>query len=100
MSCAPTSRRGLSLNCRLFVKGIQKASRLLGEASKFATSTGELMIGDPVSLGGVTGDYQRLTAATNWRAGRLVQPFLLGTASGQSEEQPYAWAGPPGGEGG
>src|SRR5262249_9992613 len=45
MSWAPTSRRGLPLNCRLFVKGIQKASRLLGEASKFATSTVEVMMG-------------------------------------------------------
>ena len=39
MSLAPTSRRGLALNCRLAVNGIQKASRLLGEASKDAVST-------------------------------------------------------------
>src|SRR5215470_358244 len=51
MSCAPTSRRGLPLNCRLLVKGIQKASRLLGEASKFATSTVEFMTGSG-SVGG------------------------------------------------
>src|SRR5919108_1521896 len=34
MPSAPTNRRGLDLNCRFAVNGIQKDSRLLGEGSK------------------------------------------------------------------
>jgi hypothetical protein len=33
MSLAATRRRGLPLNCRFAVNGIQKASRLFGDAS-------------------------------------------------------------------
>src|SRR5215475_9908203 len=34
MSLAPAKRRGLDLNCRFEVNGIQKASRLFGVVSK------------------------------------------------------------------
>src|SRR5882672_10892510 len=62
MSCAPTSRRGLDLNWRLLVNGIQKASRLFGEASKFATSTVEVMM--------ASGSWGRWRETTSERRGR------------------------------
>src|SRR6185295_12267504 len=101
MSCAPTSRRGLPLNCRLLVKGIQKASRLLGEASKFATSTVELMAGSADGDGwpDITSDRRRRQTGGgldhqsrwNWPEGRKRRedPMLSGErgAQGRAGEQ-------------
>src|SRR5882724_3707208 len=88
MPSAPTSRRGLDLNCRLLVNGIQKASRLFGEASKFATSTVEVMMGVRYR-GGVRGDYQRTPGATNRRARWPIIP--AGTGPGwKASEAPHA----------
>src|SRR5262245_4310952 len=84
MSCAPTSRRGLPLNCRLLVKGIQKASRLFGEASKFATSTVELMAGS------ADGDRWREITSEPRRpqiGGRAGPSFPLELARGGENER-------------
>src|SRR5262249_40780869 len=91
MSCAPTSRRGLPLNCRLLVKGIQKASRLLGEASKFATSTVELMA---ASAGG--DGWRDITSERGRRqtGGRAGPSFPLELARGsKTTEGPHAQRG-------
>src|SRR5215470_5979613 len=88
MSCAPTSRRGLLLNCRLLVKGIQKASRLLGEASKFATSTVELMAGS-----GCWGRWREITSERGRPqiGGRAGPPFPLELARpAKTGEGPHA----------
>ncbi len=91
MSWAPTSRRGLALNCRLLVKGIQKASRLLGEASKFATSTVEVMMGSASGEGwrDITSDRRRRQTG-----GRAGPSFPLELARGaKTTEAPHAQRG-------
>src|SRR4029450_9424132 len=40
MPSAPTNRRGLDLNCRFAVNGIQKDSRLFGEGSNWEGANG------------------------------------------------------------
>src|SRR5215470_12053460 len=86
MSCAPTSRRGLPLNCRLLVKGIQKASRLLGEASKFATSTVELMMRSVIGVD--AGTLSAMAAADKPRGGLAHHSPANWPAAGNGRRSP------------